>query len=549
MDSKKFTPLRQRSLAPGLLAGLTLLAAQAAAAPIAHAAPAAPTDAALAAMLAAKPSSGWASVIVQSPQTLSPGQEAQIAALGGDITRRLTLIHALAVRVPKRNLAALAGLPFVSRLSLDGLIQKTDEFTVKSSKADQAKATSALGLPYQLTGKGVSVAVIDSGVAHVADLGGKTSIPLLSLGGDRVAVSVDMTQSAPQGKGPKGGPKAAAQDDPCGHGTHVAGIIAGNGSKSSDPNAYRHFLGIAPQASIVSVRVLDASGQTDVGTVIAGITWVINHKNDDPNNVIRVINLSLGHPVGESYTTDPLCQAVEAAYQAGIVVVCAAGNDGRASDDTNTAGQDNEGWGTNYGSINSPANDPYVITVGATKSADGSRANDKIATYSGRGPSRLDFVMKPDIVAPGNKIISLDANNSTLDNYAGGTNDIPQAAYRYVKKGDAVSNDYFQLSGTSMAAPVVAGAVALLLQASPALTPDTVKARLMLSADKWAAPDGTGDALTYGAGGLLEHPRRAGFHRCRAGSGDQPEPRGQRRRYPVGVNGPGRLGQQPVRRS
>src|SRR5207249_10554020 len=123
---------------------------------------------------------------------------------------------------------------------------------------------------------------------------------------------------------------------------------------------------------------------------------------------------SLGHPVGESHSTDPLCQAVEAAWKAGIFVVCAAGNDGRLNS-TIAAGADNEGWGTAYGSIQVPGNDPYVITVGATKSIDGIRAHDKIATYSSRGPSRVDIVLKPDIVAPGNHIISTLADGSYLD--------------------------------------------------------------------------------------------------------------------------------------
>ena len=297
--------------------------------------------------------------------------------------------------------------------------------------------------------------------------------------------------------------------DPCGHGTHVAGIIAGNGFRSSHPNSFRHFYGIAPQANIVSVRVLDQNGTTMVSTVVAALQWVVAYnagiasgaKGTANLSPVRVINLSLGHPVGESYTTDPLCQAVEAAYNAGIMVVCAAGNNGRAST-VNDPSQGNEGWGTAYGSIQSPGNDPYVLTVGATKSTDGQRADDRIATYSSRGPSRLDLVMKPDIIAPGNKVISLNSNNSTLDNYAGGSNDIPQSLYRTVPNPTQVSNDYFRLSGTSMAAPVVAGAAALLLQADPTLTPDTLKARLMLSADKWADPQGGLDPLTYGAGYL-----------------------------------------------
>src|SRR5206468_1075614 len=160
-------------------------------------------------------------------------------------------------------------------------------------------------------------------------------------------------------------------DDLCGHGTHVAGIIAGNGAGSSGSNYYRTFYGIARNANIVNVRVLDAYGQGYVSSMVDAITWCINARK---RNNIRVMNLSLGHPVGESYTTDPLCQAVEQAWKAGIFVVCAAGNDGRLNS-TIAAGADNEGWGTAYGSIQAPGNDPYVITVGATKSIDGIRAH------------------------------------------------------------------------------------------------------------------------------------------------------------------------------
>lgn len=514
----------------------------------AGAAPAAPkTDTAISQAQAAPAKTGWIGVIIRTPAPLTAGQEAQLTALGADIVRRLPIIQSVAVRVPQRNLAKLAALPFAVHLSLDGAVQKTDEFTVGSSEASQAFVTTyskngKKSQTTQLTGAGVTVAVLDSGIVPVADLSSQAgdfsdqspsrligsvnfSTPLNSAAG----TASGLVTSNGNGNGKTKGNEDSASSglplglsssnpyDPCGHGTHVAGIIGGNGSRSPlymnvskktvAQSCTHTFSGIAPQANLVSVRVLDQEGSSDVSTVIAGLQWVIAYNKTNPNDPIQVVNLSLGHPVGESYTTDPICQAVESLYHSGVVVVCAAGNEGRSNGGTYTAGLDNEGWGTGYGSIQSPANDPYVITVGATKSMDGARADDKIATYSSRGPSRLDLVMKPDIIAPGNKVISLDASGSTLDNYAGGTNDIAYSSYvrpwamtAYNLTGN--STDYFQLSGTSMAAPVVAGAAALMLQASPGLSPDTIKARLMLSADKWYAPDGTQDPLTYGAGYL-----------------------------------------------
>jgi len=466
-------------------------------------------------MLVGKAQTGTVSVIFKTTAPLTSAQESQMTALGAVIVRRLPIIQSVTVRLPERNLARLAALPFAAHLSLDGKVEKSDEFTVGSSEANLAFAASSNSsqdgddnngnTAYQLTGKGVTIAVVDSGIAPVADLKGASPLPLLNMGGNRLLPGTDFVGKPAPPPPPAPGtpaPPPLNPADPCGHGTHVAGIIAGNGTKSSTSNSFRHFFGIAPQANLVSVRVLDQNGCSTVSTVLAGLQWVMLHKNDNQAAPIRVVNLSLGHPVGESYTTDPICQAVEALYKSGVVVVCAAGNEGRVNGTLNTPGLDNEGWGTNYGSIQSPGNDPYVITVGATKNMDGNRADDKIATYSSRGPSRLDLVMKPDIIAAGNKVISLDAGSSALNNYAGGSNDIPQSLYQYVDKTTAVSKDYFQLSGTSMASPVVAGAAALLLQANPNLSPDTIKARLMLSADKWFAPDGTADPLTYGAGYL-----------------------------------------------
>ena len=427
----------------------------------------------LARIRTSQPATGRTELIVRLDGALTPARQTQLAALGGDIYRHLPFLHSLALRVPTRNLDKLAALPFVRHLSLDTQVRKNDEFTVESSGADVAFQQ------YGLTGQGVAVAVVDSGVHLHMDLG--SGAP----GWTRVISRVNFV---PNKRSPK---------DECGHGTHVAGIIGGNGLASTGRQYFHTFYGIAREANIVNLRVLDESGQGTVSNLLAAIQWLIN--NAAAYN-IRVLNLSIGHPVGESYTTDPLCQAVEQAWQAGIVVVCAAGNGGRLQD-TPDPSLDNEGYGTAYGSIQSPGNDPYVITVGAMKSIDGVRADDRIATYSGRGPSRLDFVLKPDIVAPGNRVISLDVPGGYLDQTYSLYNEIPWQAYRYTTL-PGTSDKYFVLSGTSMATPVVSGAVALLLEADPTLTPDTIKARLMLSADKWTRTDGVGDPCTYGAGYL-----------------------------------------------
>jgi len=408
---------------------------------------------------------------------LTAARQAALARLGADITRRLPLIGSVSATVPTRSLARVAALPFVARLSADLAVQKCDEFTEASSGADTAFQQ------YGLTGKGVTVAVVDSGVFPYADLSGSGN-------NSRVLAGVSFVPGDP------------STFDACGHGTHVAGIAAGNGAYSSGNFRYTHsYYGVARQAGLVGVRVLDKNGSGSVTTVLSGLQWAVANK---AKYHIGVINLSLGHPVGESYKTDPLCQAVEAAWKAGIVVVCAAGNSGRANA-LKSPGAANEGWGTAYGSINSPGNDPSVITVGAMKSVDGNRAHDLVASYSGRGPSRLDLVLKPDIMAPGNQVVSLGTAGSYLYN-AFPVNQIPMASYCPGVGGP--SQTYFKLSGTSMAAPVVAGAAALLLQWDPKLTPDTVKARLMVTADKWAAPDANGnpkgaaDPCTYGAGYL-----------------------------------------------
>jgi serine protease AprX len=419
---------------------------------------------------------GRTSVIVRIQGELDATREASLRSLGADIYRRLPIVRSVALRLPVRNVGKLAALPFVMRISADAPVRKFDEFTVGHTGADTAFAQSAA------TGLGVTVAVVDSGIRAPADLSDMPFSPAT-----RVTAAINFVPATKTA--------AATTNDLCGHGTHVAGIVAGNGYMSTGAACTHTFYGIARRAGLVNVRVLDANGQGTVSQVISGLQWIVTNK---AKYNIRVVNLSLGHPVGESYTTDPLCQAVESAWKAGIVVVCAAGNAGRLQNVVD-ASLDNEGYGTAYGSIQSPGNDPYAITVGAAKTVDTSRSDDRIATYSSRGPSRLDLILKPDIIAPGNKIISLYTTSSYLGATFSG-NAVPGSAYS--TSTTASSQAYYTFSGTSMAAPVVSGAVALMLQKYPALTPDVVKARLMLSADKWTQPDGTTDPCAFGAGYL-----------------------------------------------
>lgn len=190
---------------------------------------------------------------------------------------------------------------------------------------------------------------------------------------------------------------------------------------------------------------------------------------------IRVINLSLGRAVYESYQQDPLCQAVEAAWKAGIVVVVAAGNDGR----------DNSQGTNGYGTITAPGNDPYVITVGAMNAmGTPDRSDDVMTSYSSKGPTSIDHIVKPDIVAPGNQVVSLQASSQATLVQAYPGNKPPLGLYVNQGNLSKPSPSYFTLSGTSMATPVVSGAVALLLQQNPQLTPDQVKALLMATAYK-----------------------------------------------------------------
>jgi serine protease AprX len=407
------------------------------------------------------------SVIAKLNGTPQKGELAAIRQLGGRVTRKLDIVHSLCIDIPANKLTQLAGLKSIAHLSGDVQVKKNDLYTVDASFANVAYQQ------YGATGAGVTVAVLDSGI-----------YPNPDLSSSRILDAVSMIP----GLGPV---------DQCGHGTHVSGILAGNGAQSTGSHYTKTYLGIARDANVVSVRVLNQTGAGTVSNVISGVQWVVQNA---ATYHIRVINLSLGHTVGEPAADDPLDQAVEAAWKAGIVVVCAAGNDGRL-DSFSLPLLPNGGYLTNYGSIECPGNDPEVITVGAMKSVNSNRADDEIATYSSRGPTMFDCTVKPDIVAPGNLIVStLNSPTSWLAQTYG--SQIALTNSTYISGGSGYSSNYAILSGTSMATPVVSGAVALLLQLNPTLSPDTVKIRLMTSADKWADPLGLGNPATYGAGYL-----------------------------------------------
>ena len=313
-----------------------------------------------------------------------------------------------------------------------------------------------------LTGRGVTIAVIDSGITTFHDdlTRGPGSSELSPYGDQRVVKFVDFV-----------GTGLLPYDDN-GHGSHVTGTIAGNGYDSRGEKA-----GIAPDASIVALKVLDASGRGTIGHIIAALNWVA--QNAAAYN-IRVVSMSVGAAVHESYWTDPLTLAVRALTDRGIVVVAAAGNLGK-----NAKGQ------PQYGGITAPGNAPWTLTVGAS-STEGSltRRDDVVAPYSSRGPTFIDWGPKPDLVAPGSGTVSLAAPGSTF--YT--------TKAEYLVKGSfhTAAMPYLTLTGTSMATPVVAGTVALMLQANPHLTPNLVKAILQYTAQQYPGYN----ALTEGAGFL-----------------------------------------------
>jgi len=401
------------------------------------------------------PPAGVIRVIITANAGQSDNVANRLRQRGRAISKRFSVINALSADVTADDLAFLQADSAVASVALDAVVASSGAAGAGGNNAGANASTllPTLGLPAQgLTGKGVGVVVIDSG---------------LEPNGDFSSVSFyDFTADQP----------GAPPYDDYGHGTHVAGLIASKGALSQGA-----YAGVAPKARLISLKVLDAQGRGATSTVIGAIEFAITNRQSLGADII---NLSLGHPILERGETDPLVQVVEAAVRAGIVVVVAAGNVGR-NVVTGVSG---------YGGILSPANAPSAITVGALDSRETTtRGDDAVAPFSSRGPTWYDALTKPDLVAPGQALVSDAAIASTL------YTQLPQAQVA----GNGGIARFLRLNGTSMSAAVTSGVAALMVEAgrsafgvSPA--PATIKAALAYTALPLHGPD----ALTQGHGAL-----------------------------------------------
>ena len=383
--------------------------------------------------MAAERPEGTVGVIVQK---LGNGTNVEdlVARLGGAVTKDLHIISAFAVQLPAKAVPELARAAGVRWVSFDAPVESTGK-PPKPPKPPkdgdnlpQNYYLDTLGVrqvwDMGLQGQGITVAVIDSGINNDHDFRQ-----------NRILVSRNFN------------PESVATTDGFGHGTHVAGIIGGNGYDSDGL-----YMGIAPQVSLISLKINNNVGMAYESDTVDAMQWVLDHK-DEYN--IQVVNLSINSTVEGAYHTSPLDAAAEILWFNGIVVVASSGN---------------KGAGGNYNTINAaPANDPFIITVGASdERSTSNRHNDAVSPFTAHGWT-LDGHYKPEIIAPGKDIISVLSNNCGINN-----DTLPD---RVVMFGNR--SEYLRLSGTSMAAPMVAGAAALLLQDEPNLTPDQVKYRLI----------------------------------------------------------------------
>jgi serine protease AprX len=397
----------------------------------------APLDPRLGTLAAHHPNS-VVSTIVQFKGNVSPDRARwDVTRASGHVFAELHIINALAVKLSAERARWLAANPDVHSVSMDSVVKSQSLLPISGSLLGnlQNNYDQTLNLlpafTHGYTGAGIGVAVIDTGVE-----GGLPDFQTSNGSASRV-VETAVTN-----------PNATTAADLYGHGTDVAGIIAGNSlNRSPSDPSYGQYIGVAPNANLISIKASDDQGNATVLDVIYALQFAVDHQSDYN---IRVVNMSLDSTTPQSYTTDPLDAAAESAWMHGIVVVAAAGNRGTASDAVQYA----------------PANDPYVITVGAVdENGQTNSANDTTASWSSQGTTQDGF-QKPDVYAPGAHIVSVLARNS---------------AFSQMCPACVVNGNYIRTGGTSMAAPMIAGLVADMIQYRPSLTPNQVKGALTTS--------------------------------------------------------------------
>jgi len=384
--------------------------------------------------------SGMAEIVVRYDQHPELFDDERVAELGGKVTRSYEHLDMRAITIPAASLAKLAVDKNVDWLSLDDDISST---SVASRLAANVPAAGSTNAGY--SGSNIGIAVLDTGISKHGDLD------------ERILQYSFLKGAYPEPEVANGELIAfndSMRDDQFGHGTHVAGVLSGSGLDSHD-----EFKGAATGSRVLALQVLNAAGGGSMSDVMAALDWLLTYGSYFD---IRVVNLSLGKGISESNETDPLVIAVEKLWDAGMVVVVAAGNAGH------------------YGSmtVTSPGNSRKVITVGSlTDNATGADySDDYVSSFSSRGPTVGDYVLKPDLLAPGNRVVASIPASSMLARAL-------QTRIKKCKK-ESCSSEYLEMSGTSMATPIVSAAAALMLDKDPSLTPATVKARLMRSAMK-----------------------------------------------------------------
>ena len=401
---------------------------------------------------------GTTSVIIRTRPGSREALRKALASQGRRVKGEFPSLDAIAADVRCDDLKTLAGFGGTASVSHNAAVhghQSSFESSwgrlIEALSAQQLQSSffATLGVRQSTPGTRarhvapVGVAIIDSGIQPGPDFGA------------RIAAFYDFTH---------GDIRPAAPSDSYGHGTHVAGVVGST------------YVGVAPSARLIGLKVLDGQGRGTTDNVIRAIEFAIVNKTILN---IDIINLSLGHPIFESAATDPLVQAVEHASRAGIVVVVSAGNAGRHP----VTGQ------IAHGGISSPGNAPSGISVGSLRTfGTVSRDDDRVAAYSSRGPSRYDGFVKPDISAPGDNLLSVAASGSTL---------------RLAQERRGNVGSYMRLPGTSMAAGVVSGMAAMILQANQNLTPNVLKMVLQYSSIPVANDDGSeSGVLSSGAGSV-----------------------------------------------